>query len=140
MKVASLSSTAPCPCGSGQSYAACCAVWHDGWNQGIDPPDPQVLMRARYSAYVLARVDYLLATWHPDTVPGELELAPVKWLGLEVRDSQASVDAGVVEFVARYRDRGRGVRMHEISRFVRENGRWLYVDGQQRLGDPPQPA
>lgn len=88
-------------------------------------------MRSRYSAYVLGLTDYLLATWHPGTAPGELDLAPLKWLGLEVCRSEASTDAGVVEFVARYRENGRGVRLHEISRFVREGGRWLYVDGQQ---------
>ena len=38
-------------------------------------------------------------------------------------------DAGVVEFVARCRDSGRAQRMHETSRFVREQGRWYYVDG-----------
>lgn len=140
MKVSRPSSSAPCPCGGGPNYAACCAVWHDGWDKGIHPPSPQVLMRSRYSAYVVGRVDYLLATWHPGSSPGELELAPVKWLGLELRDSQASADAGVVEFVARYRDNGRGVRMHEISRFVRESGRWLYVDGQQLHGDQPEQA
>ena len=86
-------------------------------------------MRSRYSAYVLGLLDYLLATWHPSTAPGDLELSPVKWLGLEVRHTQASGDAGVVEFVARYRDNGRAVRLHETSRFVREEGRWLYIDG-----------
>ena len=38
-----------------------------------------------------------------------------------------------VEFVARYRQQGRAVRLHERSRFVREmvDGllRWRYVDG-----------
>jgi len=87
-------------------------------------------MRSRYCAYVLGHIDYLLATWHPSTSPGELELPPVKWLGLEVRHAQASAAAGVVEFVARWRDGGRGVRLHEISRFVREDGRWRYIDGQ----------
>jgi SEC-C motif-containing protein len=53
----------------------------------------------------------------------------LKWLGLEVRHAQATGDAGVVEFVARYRDHGRGGRLHELSRFVREDGRWLYIDG-----------
>jgi len=87
-------------------------------------------MRSRYSAYVLGLIDYLLATWHASTVPGELELSPVKWLGLEVRHAHTSGDAGVVEFVARWRDGGRGMRLHEISRFVREDGRWRYIDGQ----------
>ncbi len=92
-------------------------------------------MRSRYSAYVLGLLDYLLATWHPSTAPGDLELDAVKWLGLEVKAAAAQGDAGVVEFVARYRDsNGRAHRLHEISRFVREPageaGQWFYVDGQ----------
>ena len=87
-------------------------------------------MRSRYSAYVVGLIDYLLATWHPSTSPGELELSPVKWLGLEVRHAEASGDAGVVEFIARCRVNGRGQRLHETSRFVRDAGRWYYIDGQ----------
>ena len=87
-------------------------------------------MRSRYSAYVQRLLDYLLATWHPATAPGELELAPLKWLGLEVRHCEQSGDAGVVECVARYREHGRAQRLQEISRFVREDGRWYYIDGQ----------
>jgi SEC-C motif-containing protein len=91
-------------------------------------------MRSRYSAYVLGLIDYLLATWHPATSPGELELAPIKWLGLEVRHADSAGDAGVVEFVARCRVNGRGERMHETSRFLREGGRWYYIDGQAPEG------
>ena len=87
-------------------------------------------MRSRYCAYVLGLVDYLVATWHPSTAPGELELAPIKWLRLEVLQAQATGDVGVVEFVARCRDAGRAQRMHEISRFVRQGQRWYYIDGQ----------
>ncbi len=87
-------------------------------------------MRSRYSAYVLGLIDYLLATWHPATSPGELELAALKWLGLEVLHTEQSGDAGVVEFVARWRDASGAQRLHEISRFVREAGRWYYIDGQ----------
>lgn len=86
-------------------------------------------MRSRYSAYVLGLIDYLLATWHPSTAPGELELPPVKWLGLEVRHAEMAGDAGVVEFVARCKANGRAERMIETSRFVRQDGRWLYIDG-----------
>ncbi len=87
-------------------------------------------MRSRYSAYVLGLIDYLVATWHPSTAPGDLELQPIKWMGLEVRDADSTGDAGVVEFVARYKVNGRAERMHELSRFVREQGRWYYIDGQ----------
>ena len=87
-------------------------------------------MRSRYSAYVIGLLDYLLATWHASSSPGDLELPPVKWLGLEVRHAQTAGDAGVVEFVARCREGGRAQRLQETSRFVREDGRWYYIDGQ----------
>ena len=87
-------------------------------------------MRSRYSAYALGLIDYLLATWHPPTAPGELELPPQKWIDLEVRHTETSGDAGIVEFVARCRVNSRAQRLHETSRFVRQDGRWLYIDGQ----------
>jgi SEC-C motif domain protein len=91
-------------------------------------------MRSRYSAFVLGLRDYLLATWHASTRPDELELAttpPTRWLGLQVQRHQtASADAASVEFVARYKIGGRAHRLHETSRFVREDGRWYYLDGE----------
>ena len=90
-------------------------------------------MRSRYSAYVLKLEDYLLATWHPDSRPSELHLAAddSKWLGLEVKKHAQQDDTHArVEFVARYRIAGRGHRLHEISRFVRADGRWFYLDGK----------
>ena len=86
-------------------------------------------MRSRYSAYGRGLIDYLLATWHASTSPGDLELPPVKWLGLEVRHAEMTGDAGVVEFVARCRDSHGAQRMAETSRFVRQEGRWYYIDG-----------
>lgn len=89
-------------------------------------------MRSRYTAYVLGDEAYLLATWHPDTRPADASPDPaVKWLGLDVRDHRVLDGSHAeVEFVARYRVQGRGARLHERSRFVREDdGRWYYVDG-----------
>ena len=125
----------PCPCDSGKTYGECCAVWHEGLAAGLHAETPLALMRSRYSAYGLGLIDYLLATWHPSTAPGELELPPLKWLGLEVRDAQMAGDAGVVEFVARCRDGAGAQRLHEISRFVRQDGRWYYIDGQMNPAD-----
>ena len=92
-------------------------------------------MRSRYSAYVLGREDYLLATWHASTRPDALDLstehpAPT-WLGLDVlAEHSVDNDHATVEFVARYRLGGSPARrLHETSRFVREVGRWYYVDG-----------
>lgn len=90
-------------------------------------------MRSRYAAYSLELADYLLATWHPSTCPAGLDLAapPVpRWIGLKVlRHAASGPDRAEVEFVARYRLGGRAHRLHETSRFVREDGRWYYVDG-----------
>ncbi|SOE50689.1 YchJ family protein [Orrella dioscoreae] len=121
----------PCPCASGHSYAACCQRWHEGPRRLL-APDAASLMRSRYSAFVLDRLDYLLETWHPDTRPSGLEPNPpgLKWLGLDVRGhAQQDADHATVEFVARSRLQGRASRLHETSRFVRQDGRWFYVDG-----------
>jgi SEC-C motif domain protein len=122
---------APCPCNSGKPYENCCGRHLDG---GDPAPTAEALMRSRYSAYVRLREDYLLATWHRTTRPATLDLAneaPTKWLGLEVRrHDQTDADHAVVEFVARYKINGRAHRLQEVSRFVREDGRWLYLDGQ----------
>jgi len=118
----------PCPCGAAD-YAACCGRYHGG----ASAPDAAALMRSRYSAYVLGLEAYLLATWHPGTRPAVLDLAAdnAKWLGLEVRKhTPESADRATVEFIARYKIGGRAHRLHEISRFVREEGRWFYVDGE----------
>ena len=128
---------AACPCGRldvrgrPASFDACCGRFLD---QGQAAPDAEHLMRSRYSAFVLGRVAYLNASWHPSTRPADLTLEPgVKWLGLEVRrHRQIDADHAEVEFVARSRIGGRAQRLHETSRFVREGGQWFYVDGDLR--------
>jgi SEC-C motif-containing protein len=128
-----------CPCGRVDAkqrvvaYAECCGRFVDHLD-ATPASDAEHLMRSRYSAFVLARADYLLATWHSTTRPASLDFdAGAKWLGLEVREHKATgADSAEVAFVARYRLDGRAVRLHERSRFVREGGRWFYVDGDQQ--------
>lgn len=88
-------------------------------------------MRSRYTAYTLRNEPYLKATWHESTRPDEAvaQDADVKWLGLEVRRHVPAGEDATVEFVARYKIGGRAHRLHEISRFVREAGRWYYING-----------
>ena len=125
-----------CPCGRlgaqkrPQMYAACCAPLH----AGEPAPDAERLMRSRYSAFVLGDVPYLLVSWHSSTRPTTLALeADARWLGLEIKGHRlTSPDTAEVEFVARFRVAGRAVRQHELSRFVREDGRWFYVEGDVR--------
>jgi SEC-C motif-containing protein len=131
---AASTSSLPCPCGSGSAYASCCGRWHAG-PQHLQAPSAEALMRSRYSAYVLELPDYLRETWHPSTRLAEpLRFGEgVRWLGLELRrhEQQDEMHA-TVEFVARSKLGGRAMRLHESSRFVHEEGRWFYVDGDQR--------
>ena len=131
-----------CPCGaSGRRnqplpYADCCGRYLDDFDS-TPAPNAESLMRSRYSAFVLGREAYLCATWHASHRPADVASEPgTKWLGLDVRGSAAlDADHAEVEFVARYRTTGPAtgsgpaVRIHERSRFVREDGRWYYVDG-----------
>jgi SEC-C motif domain protein len=145
---AKLADSAACPCRSSEAqplpYGQCCAPWHQGLQ--ATPPrhaqTPEQLMRSRYSAYALQLGSYLLSTWYGETSPGEIDFPPTKWLGLDIQHSAQSGDAGVVEFIARYRDStGRAHRLHETSRFLREGvgeqARWFYIDGQF-AGDPEE--
>ena len=130
--------SAACPCGrtnaKGQvaTYGACCARFVEHFDT-TPAPDAEHLMRSRYSAFVLERAPYLLATWHSSQRPATLDFEPgAKWLGLQVKAFQPTSDTTAeVEFVARFRVAGRAVRLHERSRFVQEDGRWFYVDGDQ---------
>ncbi|MGR8920293.1 MAG: YchJ family protein [Gammaproteobacteria bacterium] len=119
-----------CPCGSGKPFAGCCARYLDG----ADPaPTAEALMRSRYTAYALGRMDYVRETWHPATRPTALAADPaVRWIGLRVKRVEAGGEEdahGVVEFVARSKRGGRASRLAEASRFTRLDGRWVYVDG-----------
>lgn len=99
-----------------------------------EPATAEELMRSRYRAFRDGDAAWLLRTWHPSTRPTELDLSdnPV-WRGLQIVDTVDGGPAdptGIVEFRATYRapDGGVGVQQ-ERSRFVREEGRWFYIDG-----------
>jgi SEC-C motif-containing protein len=119
-----------CACESGQVYTTCCGRYHGGCHV----PDAEALMRSRYTAYVMRLEEYLLASWHPSTRPASLDLntsPQPQWIDLQViSHQQQDADHATVEFVARYKINGRAFRMQEISRFVKEKGKWFYVDGE----------
>jgi len=125
-----------CPCGSGSALADCCGPLISGTRWA---DTPEMLMRSRYSAYVLGDVDYLRASWHPATRPAAIDLGkPVNWLGLKIVATHAGGDGdseGTVEFVARYKVAGRAFRLHEISRFVRQADHWTYFSGTPGRSD-----
>ena len=123
-----------CPCGSGESYAACCSPLHRGRVTGlVTAPTAERLMRSRFSAFAVGDTAYLLLTWHPATRPATLELDPgLRWEKLEILGTTGGREhdpTGTVAFVAHYRDAatGRAGRQHEDSAFRREAGQWFYV-------------
>ena len=130
MEAIDVSSTL-CDCGAPRAYADCCGRYHAGALH-LQAPTAEALMRSRYSAFVRGLQAYVLATWHPSTRPAVIEPEPdgLRWLGLDVRQHRVQ-DAthATVEFVARSKLAGRAQRLHETSRFVREEGHWFYVDG-----------
>jgi SEC-C motif-containing protein len=97
-------------------------------------------MRSRYAAFAVGDDAYLVRTWHPRTRPEQVDLDPAtRWTGLTVlrtEGGRADDVTGVVEFVARWAREAAGSpsprgQLHEVSRFERRAGRWLYLDGTQ---------
>jgi SEC-C motif-containing protein len=116
-----------CPCGTGLAYDGCCGRFHRG---EAEPPTAEALMRSRYSAFAVGDRAWLLRSWHSRTRPKRLTLdADQEWIGLVVLSAVGSLfDAeGTVEFRATWTHRGRTETLQEKSRFVREDGRWVYL-------------
>ncbi|TAN53317.1 MAG: zinc chelation protein SecC [Methylococcaceae bacterium] len=127
----------PCPCCSGLAYAECCEPYHSGIGTA---PTAAILMRSRYAAYALNLTDYLLKTWHSSSLPASLNMEDGNiWYRLEIlhiEDGKENDDNGLVEFKAYWHNKGHLGHLHEISRFIKEDRRWYYLNGAIR----PTPA
>jgi len=119
-----------CHCGSGSSYQECCDRFLSGeqW-----PETAEALMRARYSAYVEGEDGFLIDSWHPLSCPSQFQSnLNQQWLGLKilaVNQGCPGDGSGSVEFVAIFKVSGKVETLHEVSEFVREQGRWCYLSG-----------
>ena len=131
----------PCPCGSTLDLATCCGRYH----AGEAAPTAEALMRSRYAAYALGRLDYIEATCAGpaglafNRAEAEAAQLGTWWIGLEIvsaRKGREADSAGTVGFIARYRQQGTESALAETSEFRRIDGRWFYWD---RLPDVPQP-
>ena len=123
----------PCPCGTQKDFGSCCKPYLE---KGQLPPTAEALMRSRYSAFALGNGAYLMESWHGSTVPKELnmETTPI-WCGLEIVATQGGKEEdreGVVEFRAQYMAQGKVGVLHEVSSFIKEEGRWFYVKGEMQ--------
>ncbi len=123
-----------CACGSGLTQAQCCAPCIRGETL---PQTAEALMRSRFVAYAQNEVDYLLASWFEDTRPASIALdSELSWTTLKIIDHVSNGDNAEVEFIASYLYRGEAGCLHERSRFIRQQGRWYYIDGEQFACDP----
>ncbi|WOH38668.1 YchJ family protein [Thalassotalea fonticola] len=123
----------PCPCGSNKSFSLCCENYI---NQTRSPKTAEQLMRSRYCAYTLKNSEYIAKTYAMSKQAGNsiediAEWAEqTTWLLLEVIDTDyADNKFHFVEFVATYLVENEVWRMHEKSRFVKEQEKWCYLDG-----------
>ncbi|MCB0092361.1 MAG: YchJ family protein [Caldilineaceae bacterium] len=117
-----------CPCGSRKEYAECCQAFLNG---AAFAHTPEQLMRSRYTAFHQGNIDYLLATQHPAQRQPDARqtlaetVSQTEWLSLRVLNAVGNT----VEFVAFYRQDSHLNQLHEVSQFVREDGRWFYTTG-----------
>ncbi|WP_037607276.1 YchJ family protein [Streptacidiphilus rugosus] len=122
--------TATCPCGQPRPYPECCGPLHAGTAQAATA---EQLMRSRFAAFAKHDEAYLLRSWAPETRPVRIDLDPgLRWERLEIlggTEGGPFHTEGTVEFRAHYREGRASGSLHENSRFRREAGAWVYVDG-----------
>jgi len=121
-----------CPCLSNRSYKSCCQPLH---HDDLQACSAEQLMCSRYSAFCLGNINYLIATLHPDKRKDNDKKAlaqtikQTKWLGLRVIKHKQTGLFATVEFVAFF-EADPIDQLHEKSNFIKEDGRWFYVDGE----------
>jgi len=126
-----------CHCGQDIPFNDCCRRIHDDISLANTA---ESLMRARFSAYSLDNLDFINQSWHSSTRPSHVEPNEegFSWSGLEIIDTQGGLEdeQAEVEFVASYTLNGNKGKLHERSRFTRENGQWRYLDGKLKKAAP----
>ena len=135
-----MTDASPCPCGA-PSYGECCALYH----RGAEPADAEALMRSRYSAFVLADLDYLWRTLHPDhddrskdrdQWAAELRagLKTLRYRRLRILDTAPPEADGVarVLFHVTVSKRRRDASFAELSYFAHDGEGWRYLVGETR--------
>ncbi len=125
-----------CPCGSDYDYTECCEPYH---LEKALPATCEDLMRARYSAFVKKKIDFIANTHTPETTDFNIDEArewsvSSNWKLLEIVDTDKGEEndtEGSVEFKAYYSDKNdQHYEHHEFSTFVKVDGKWLYKEGR----------
>ena len=123
-----------CSCLSEKSYQECCQLLHEGKKKAATAEE---LMRARYSAFVKEKIDYIIDSHHPETrssVDKEEITNWAKdsdWKGLEILGTQNGLEGdeeGLVDFVAKYEVDGDAVSHKERSLFKKKENIWYFYN------------
>ncbi len=128
-----ISVNSPCPCGSKKKYKQCCQRYH----KGAQVKDALTLIKSRYSAYVVGDGRYIIKTTHQDNPEyhddKQIWQKSIKYFSqetqfksLKILKVQESENEVFVTFKAQFAEGN----LHEKSRFVKENGFWLYREGE----------
>jgi len=125
-----------CPCGSNLEYIQCCGKIHHDLTKAETALQ---LMKSRYAAYVLGKIDFVKASTHPKTRK-KYDYDSLKnwsksseWLKLEIIDQGMNIpdiDKDEVTFEAHYVNAGKNTVHGEHSRFEKKKDIWYYVDGE----------
>ncbi len=131
-----------CPCGSQKQFEECCKPIIDGT---IKAPNPEALMRARYSAHATQAFNYLTESTHPE-YRDEVDAAEIAqwssklhWEGLTilaVHGGEENDTEGEVSFQAKYTVNGVPQELTEDAVFRKEGDTWYYVDGTIQAAEP----
>jgi SEC-C motif-containing protein len=126
--MAKQSINSPCPCGSGKKYKKCCMVFHKGAN----PKDPLTLMKSRYSAFAMQKIDYIIktSTFQKDYDDLLSFSKGCDFLALEIVSFENGKEEAFVTFFAKIECNGVDSSFREKSRFVMQDGIWLYESGE----------
>ncbi len=125
-----------CPCGSNKEYLLCCAPYH----QGEKAPTAEALLRARFSAYALNLPRFIIATTHPDNPAYQKNMQQWEqhisqfstthhFEKVEILDITPGEEETTIRFIAHLKRGHYRASFMETSRFVKQNGHWLYRSG-----------
>jgi len=125
----------PCPCGSGFTFADCCRPIIQG---DREPLTAEELMRARYAAFTIGAIDFVVGSTHSRT-RREIDVSYIRqwsetstWRGLQIIETKLLSDSkAYVSFEAQYTQAGVEQSHREKSLFEKEDGKWRFVTGEE---------
>jgi SEC-C motif-containing protein len=125
-----------CPCGSGLKFENCCSRFIEGQHL---PETAEELMRARYTAYTMSKIDFIKKTLAVesqkefDSVATQKWADESEWKGLKILSTEKGSKndkKGTVEFIATFVQEGETLEHHETAQFKKnDKGVWFFVDG-----------